>query len=216
MCGSVAMGKTHNSNETLHSVMWHNSPKGKYVRQKCIQPSTALDISSFNEGSIVFAALFREYNITSSHSTLNHLAERDRSRILKKRAILQTNKRRRRQLSVRPSAVESSRKRRAGSKYHSGSLAQSAMSQLYSNCREKTAAKSPQLYVPFVMRITAQSVENGSSTSGWAVTYASDAWQREASESKRFQPSEISLFSVSIVTTHKLFSKHLLHFSIVL
>ena len=28
ICGALTMGKTQNANESLHSVVWHNSPKG--------------------------------------------------------------------------------------------------------------------------------------------------------------------------------------------
>ena len=48
MCSSLGMGKTQNSNESLHSVVWHNSPKAKYSGQKSILSSTALAVSTFN------------------------------------------------------------------------------------------------------------------------------------------------------------------------
>ena len=115
MCSSLTMGKTQNSNEALHSVVWHNSPKAKHVGQKSIHCSTALAVSSFNEGSLCIAAVLREYS--------EPLAERDRQRNAKKdRAILETIKRRRRQLTVRTTAAEASRRRRekSASKYHSG------------------------------------------------------------------------------------------------
>ena len=123
MCSSITMGKTQNSNEALHSVVWHNSPKAKYVGQKSIRCSTALAIGSFNEGSLSLAAVLNEYGITLSYSSLIHLAERDRCRNFKKeRAILETIKRRRRYLKVRTSAAEGSRRRRekAASKYATG------------------------------------------------------------------------------------------------
>ena len=123
MCSSLGMGKTQNSNESLHSVVWHNSPKGKYVGQKSIHCSTALAVATFNEGSLSFSAVLNEYGIASSYSSLLHFAERDRYRNFSKhRAIKETIKRRRRYLTVRASAAESSRRRRekAGSKYSSG------------------------------------------------------------------------------------------------
>ena len=123
MCSSLTMGKTQNSNEALHSVVWHNSPKAKHVGQKSIHISTALAVSSFNEGSLSIAAVLREYGIAPSYTTLKHLAERDQIRNDKKdRAIKETVKRRRRQLKVRTTAAESSRMRRekSASKYHSG------------------------------------------------------------------------------------------------
>ena len=123
MCGALTMGKTQNANESLHSVVWHNSPKGKFVGQKSISCSTALAVTSFNEGSLSFAAVFREYGIVPSFTTLRHLGERDKTRNIKReRAIRQTQRRRRRQLDVRSRVAESSRQRRekAASKYSGG------------------------------------------------------------------------------------------------
>ena len=91
MCSSLAMGKTQNSNESLHSVVWHNSLKAKYSGQKSILSSTALAVSTFNEGSLSFAAVLKEYGISPSYSSLSHFAERDRYRnFTKDRAILET------------------------------------------------------------------------------------------------------------------------------
>ena len=123
MCSSLTMGKTQNSNEALHSVVWHNSPKAKHVGQKSIRCSTALAVSTFNEGSLSIAAVLHHYGISTTYATMNHLAVRDRIRNAKKdRAILETIKRRRRQLTVRTATAESSRRRRekSASKYHSG------------------------------------------------------------------------------------------------
>ena len=123
MCSSLGMGKTQNSNQALHSVVWHNSPKAKYVGQKSILCSTALTVSSFNEGSLSLAAVLKEYGISPSYSSLFHFAERDRYRnFAKDRKILETIKRRGRYLTVRATAAETSRRRRekAASKYSSG------------------------------------------------------------------------------------------------
>ena len=79
MCGALTMGKTQNANESLHSVVWHNSPKGKYVGQKSLYCSTALAVTSFNDGSLSFAAILNEYGIRDSASTLYHLARRDKT-----------------------------------------------------------------------------------------------------------------------------------------
>ena len=123
MCGALTMGKTQNANESLHSVVWHNSPKGKYVGQKSLYCSSALAVTSFNEGSLCFAAVLNEYGIRASASTLYHLARRDKTRIyMRERAITQTQRRRRRQLKVRSHTAETSRQRRekSASKYSSG------------------------------------------------------------------------------------------------
>ena len=125
VCGALTMGKTQNANESLHSVVWHNSPKGKYVGQKSLLCSTALAVTSFNEGSLAFAAILREYEISVSASTVHHLASRDKTRILKReKAIRETQRRRRRQQKVRSQAAEASRQRREkkASKYIPGAF----------------------------------------------------------------------------------------------
>ena len=113
MCGALTMGKTQNANESWHSIIWHNSPKTKYVGQKSIDISTSIAVTTFNDGDIALAAVLSSLFIPPSHSTLLHLTRRDRARNLnRERAILETQKRRRRQLSARTLTAESSRKRR--------------------------------------------------------------------------------------------------------
>ena len=123
LCNALTMGKTQIANESLHSVVWHNSPKGKYVGQKSFECCTALAVTSFNEGRLSFAAILREYGICASATTMRLLASLDKTRNLKReRAILETQKRRRRKLKSRELAAEMSSQRRetAASKYHSG------------------------------------------------------------------------------------------------
>ena len=112
MCGALTMGQTQNANESLHSIIWHHSPKAKYVGQKSIEASTALAVSTFNEGEMVLASVLNAMSISPSYSTLLHLSRRDHARNHKRdRAILESQKRRRRQLQTRSIAAESSRKR---------------------------------------------------------------------------------------------------------
>ena len=123
LCSALTMGKTQNANESLHSVVWHNSPKGKYVGRKSLQCSTALAVTTFNEGSLSFAAILDEFGIDTSATTMRHLVSMDRTRNLKReRAILETQKRRRRKLKTRKLVAEMSRQRRekTASKYHPG------------------------------------------------------------------------------------------------
>ena len=114
MCGALTMAQTQNANESLHSIIWHHSPKAKYVGQKSIEASTALAVSTFNGGEMALASVLHAMSITPSYNTLLHFARRDRDRNLKReRAIIETQKRRRRQLTSRAITAESSRKRRA-------------------------------------------------------------------------------------------------------
>ena len=112
-CRALTKEKTQNVN--YHCVrLCHNSPKEKFVGQKSIACCTALAVSTLNEGSISFAAVLQGYGIPLSYSTVHHLVEKDKTRNLKrKRAILQTQRRRRCQLAVCTKAAEFS----AASKY---------------------------------------------------------------------------------------------------
>ena len=113
MCGALTMGKTQNANESLHSVIWHNSPKGKYVGQLSMEASTSMAVSTFNDGDMALAAVLCAMSIPSSHSTLLHLTRRDQARNRNREyAILETQKRRRRKLHAQAIMTESSRKRR--------------------------------------------------------------------------------------------------------
>ena len=127
MCGALTMGQTQNANESLHSIIWHNSPKTKHVGQKSIVASTALAVCTFNDGELSLASVLEAMSIVPSYNTLIHLTRRDQARNTnRKRAILETQKRRRRQLTVRAVTAASSRKRRAktasssSSSYRSG------------------------------------------------------------------------------------------------
>ena len=107
------MGQTQNTNESLHSIIWHLFPKAKYVGQKSIEASTALAVSTFNEGKMVLASVLNAMSISPSYSTLLHFCRRDHARNHKRdRPILESPKRRRRQLQTRSIAAESSGKRR--------------------------------------------------------------------------------------------------------
>ena len=125
MCGALTMGQTQNANESLHSMIWHNSPKTKHVGQKSMEASTALAVCTFNDGELALASLLDAMSIVPSYNTLMHLSRRDQARNRdRERAILETQKRRRRQLTARAITAASSRKRRAktgpGSSYKSG------------------------------------------------------------------------------------------------
>ena len=41
MCSALTLGLTQNANESLHSVLWHNAPKGKRVGQYSLQASAS-------------------------------------------------------------------------------------------------------------------------------------------------------------------------------
>ena len=113
MCGALTMGKTQNANESLHSIVWHNSPKAKHIGQTSIDASTAIAVVTFNDGDIALSAVLSALSIPCSYSTLLHLSRRDRDRNTNRdRSILEIQKRRRRQLAVRQITAESSRKRR--------------------------------------------------------------------------------------------------------
>ena len=59
LCATITLGKTQNSNESLHNMLWHNSPKSKHVGQKSLSASTALAVLSFNDGSLSYPESWR-------------------------------------------------------------------------------------------------------------------------------------------------------------
>ena len=120
-CSTITMGKTQNSNESLHNMLWHNSPKSKHVGQKSLVASTALAVLSFNDGSLSYARVMEELGLTISHHTLLYLSRRDRMRNLEKaRRVKETQKRRGRQMIAQSLVAESSRRRRDKKVYSSG------------------------------------------------------------------------------------------------
>ena len=120
-CNTITLGKTQNANESLHNMLWHNSPKSKHVGQKSLSASTALAVLSFNDGSLSYSRVMEELGQTISHHTLLYLSRRDRLRNLEKaRRVKETQKRRRRQMTAQTLVAESSRRRRDKKLYTSG------------------------------------------------------------------------------------------------
>ena len=123
MCATLTLGKTQNANESLHSVLWHNAPKTKYVGQKSLQASASLAVSTFNEGSMIFALILAELGVSCSFTALNHFALMDKNRNHSRvRAMSVTHKIRRSVLKSKSLAVEASRRKREkrGTVYQSG------------------------------------------------------------------------------------------------
>ena len=113
MCSALTMGLTQNCNESLHSVVWHNAPKTKRVGQKSLQAAAAIAVCTFNEGSMMLAAILSDQHVQCSRITLEHLASMDKERNrCKLKAVMATQKRHRRVLKSQFIAAESSRRRR--------------------------------------------------------------------------------------------------------
>ena len=143
-CANITMGKTQNSNESLHNMLWHNSPKSKHVGQKSLVASTALAVLSFNDGALSYSRVIEELGLSISHRTLLYLSRRDRIRNQEKaRRVKETHKRRRRQMTAQTLVAESSRRRRdkkvyASEQYGSELLASSDESDTVCNsCRNR-------------------------------------------------------------------------------
>ena len=112
-CQTITLGKTQNSNESLHNTLWHNAPKSKRVGHKSLKISTALAVLSFNEASMSYSVLMKDLGLTCSHESFVYFAHRDRLRnIARVRRIYKTQKRRRLQIASHTKLAEKSRKRR--------------------------------------------------------------------------------------------------------
>ena len=122
-CKTITLGKTQNSNESLHKMLRHNAPNSKRVGQRSLVASTSLAVLAFNEGSLSYTVLMKELGLTASHGTLQHLSRRDRQRNqARERRIRERHKLRRRQTSRkrRDKDVSSSGKRLDKAVYSSG------------------------------------------------------------------------------------------------
>ena len=80
MCSALTLGLTQNSNESLHSVLWHNAPKTKRVGQKSLKICASLAVSTFNEGSTTLAVVLADLGVQSPRTTLVHFVKRDKER----------------------------------------------------------------------------------------------------------------------------------------
>ena len=113
MCSALTLGLTQNANESLHSVLWHNAPKGKRVGQYSLQASASIAVSTFNEGSLILASILADMGVQCTNVTLVHLVMMDKERNrCKRKAVKDTQKRRRRLLKSQFLIAESSRRKR--------------------------------------------------------------------------------------------------------
>ena len=106
-------GLEHHLVNVLCTNQSSTSPSNELLSYNCFR----------NEGSPCFAAVLNEYGIRASASKLYHLARKGQNANLHAGAcIIQTQRRRRRQLKVRSHTAETSRQRRekSASKYSSG------------------------------------------------------------------------------------------------
>ena len=126
-------------------ILWHNAPKGKRVGQKSLQISAALAVYTFNEGSMILAAVLADLGVQSSHKTLAHFARMDRERNrCRIKAVDATVKRHRRLLKTRFLATEKSRKKReTDSTYKSGAFGTEAISDSDTVCEECQLRECP-------------------------------------------------------------------------
>ena len=66
-CCSITLGKTQNSNESLHSMIWHHSPKTKRVGHKSLIASTAMAVLSYNDVFLAFSVLLKKLGMDASY-----------------------------------------------------------------------------------------------------------------------------------------------------
>ena len=93
MCSALMLGLTQNANESLHSVLWHNVPEGKRVGQYSLQASASIDVSTFNEGSLILASILADMGVQCTNVTLAHLVTMDKERNrCKRKAVKDTQK----------------------------------------------------------------------------------------------------------------------------
>ena len=74
-------GKTQNTNECLHSVIWSRCPKHVFVGKHKLEGAVASAISSFNEGSIHLTQVMQKLAIESNEVMNIHLKQLDNRRL---------------------------------------------------------------------------------------------------------------------------------------
>ena len=83
-CSTISLGKTQNSNESLHNMLWPNSPNSKHLGQNSLLSSTGSAVLSFNDGSLSHSRVMEELGLTISNHTLMYLSKRERIRNLER------------------------------------------------------------------------------------------------------------------------------------
>ncbi|KAH9367712.1 hypothetical protein HPB48_002551 [Haemaphysalis longicornis] len=74
-------GKTQNSNESLHSVIWSLAPKERHASLHSVEAAVAEAVMRFNAGSqLASSKILQELNMTVGALSSTRMAEKDRRR----------------------------------------------------------------------------------------------------------------------------------------
>ncbi|KAK7096021.1 hypothetical protein V1264_005368 [Littorina saxatilis] len=79
----VAHGKTQNSNESLHNVMWGHCPKEIFVGKGRVEAATAEAVAKFNRGNFALAQVMDHMSLPITDLMEAALAKKDKVRIQK-------------------------------------------------------------------------------------------------------------------------------------
>ncbi|XP_070176989.1 uncharacterized protein [Littorina saxatilis] len=79
----VAHGKTQNSNESLHNVMWGHCPKEVFVGKDRVEAATAEAVAKFNRGNFALAQVMDHMSLPITELTHSALANKDKVRVQK-------------------------------------------------------------------------------------------------------------------------------------
>lgn len=75
-------GKTQNSNESLHSVIWSLAPKERHASLFTVQAAVAEAVLRFNAGNVrATATILKELSLSPSTMCSNRMAEKDQRRL---------------------------------------------------------------------------------------------------------------------------------------
>ncbi|XP_070209801.1 coiled-coil domain-containing protein 177-like [Littorina saxatilis] len=79
----AAHGKTQNSNESLHNVMWGHCPKEVFVGKDRVEAATAEAVAKFNRGNFALAQVMDHMRLPITELTHSALAKKDKVRVQK-------------------------------------------------------------------------------------------------------------------------------------
>lgn len=74
-------GKTQNSNESFHAVLWSACPKERWGSLRTVQTALALSVQRFNKGSSAFVDVLQQLELVVSPSMLAYVEQQDGKRV---------------------------------------------------------------------------------------------------------------------------------------
>ena len=114
-------GKTQNSNESFHSVLWSMCPKEKWSNLRTVDTALAIAIQRFNKGSTALLDMMLELELVAGTALEDYATKEDTTRVV--RATRKTSakeKERRKRIEAVKRQEQQERREREGEVYGAG------------------------------------------------------------------------------------------------